>query len=47
MAGARHEPVQPDPRLRPLYDALHARHLELYDALRPLFASPWLVEVAS
>jgi xylulokinase len=46
MAGARHEPVQPDPQLGPLYDALHARHRQLYDALRPLFDSPSRVEVA-
>jgi len=37
MAGPRAEPVAPDPELRPVYDALHARHLRLYAALRPLF----------
>ncbi len=37
MACPRGEPVQPDPELRELYDALHARHRQLYAALRPLF----------
>jgi xylulokinase len=37
MAGPRGEPVQPDPDLRELYDAVHRRHRELYSALRPLF----------
>jgi len=37
MAGARHEPVQPDGELRGVYDDLHRRHLDLYAALRPLF----------
>ncbi len=37
MAGPRAEPVIPDPDLRVVYDALHARHVELYAALRPLF----------
>jgi xylulokinase len=37
MAGPRTEPVGPDPELRALYDDLHARHLRLYAALRPLF----------
>jgi xylulokinase len=37
MAGPRGEPVQPDPDLRGLYDALHRRHRRLYAALRPLF----------
>jgi xylulokinase len=37
MAGPRTDPVLPDPDMRPLYDALHARHLRLYAALRPLF----------
>jgi xylulokinase len=37
MAGPRSEPVQPDPELRALYDGLHARHVQLYAALRPLF----------
>jgi ribulose kinase len=46
MAGARHDPVMPDPSLLGLYDALHARHLMLYEALRPLFDSPWQTEVA-
>ncbi|HWF51478.1 MAG TPA: FGGY family carbohydrate kinase [Solirubrobacteraceae bacterium] len=37
MAGARAEPVEPEPELCAVYDALHARHLRLYAALRPLF----------
>jgi xylulokinase len=37
MACPRGEPVQPDPELRGLYDDLHRRHRQLYDALRPLF----------
>jgi xylulokinase len=37
MACPRGEPVQPDPDLREVYDALHRRHRELYAALRPLF----------
>jgi xylulokinase len=37
MSGPRTEPVVPDPELRDLYDALHARHLRLYGALRPLY----------
>src|SRR5579864_903426 len=37
MAGPRTAPIEPDPELRALYDALHARHLRLYAALRPLF----------
>jgi hypothetical protein len=37
MAGPRTDPVAPDPELRDLYDALHARHLQLYTALRPLY----------
>jgi xylulokinase len=37
MTGPRAEPVGPDPELRAVYDALHARHLRLYAALRPLF----------
>jgi xylulokinase len=37
MAGARADPVAPEPELRAVYDALHARHLRLYAALRPLF----------
>jgi xylulokinase len=37
MAGPRAEPVEPEPELRAVYDALHARHLRLYAALRPLF----------
>jgi xylulokinase len=37
MAGARGEPVQPDPSLRHVYDDLHRRHRDLYMALRPLF----------
>jgi xylulokinase len=37
MAGARADPVAPDPDLRAVYDALHARHVALYAALRPLF----------
>lgn len=37
MAAPRAEPVAPDPELRPVYDALHARHLRLYAALRPIF----------
>jgi xylulokinase len=44
MAGARQDPVMPDPSLLGLYDALHARHLMLYAALQPLFDSPWQVE---
>jgi xylulokinase len=37
MAGPRTEPVQPDSELRALYDGIHARHLQLYAALRPLY----------
>jgi xylulokinase len=37
MASPRGEPVQPDPELHRVYDALHRRHRRLYDALRPLF----------
>jgi xylulokinase len=37
MAGSRADPVEPEPDLRAVYDALHARHLRLYAALRPLF----------
>jgi xylulokinase len=37
MAAPRSEPVQPDPELRACYDDLHARHRQLYAALRPLF----------
>jgi len=37
MACPRGEPVQPDPELREVYDALHRRHRDLYAALRPLF----------
>jgi xylulokinase len=37
MACARDDQVQPDPELRGLYDDLHRRHRQLYDALRPLF----------
>lgn len=37
MAGPRADPIEPDPDLRAVYDALHARHLALYAALRPLF----------
>ena len=37
MAGPRADPIQPDPDLRAVYDALHARHVALYAALRPLF----------
>jgi hypothetical protein len=37
MAGARHDPVEPDGELREVYDDLHRRHLDLYAALRPLF----------
>ncbi|MEA2198781.1 MAG: xylulokinase [Solirubrobacteraceae bacterium] len=37
MAGPRADPVEPEPELRAVYDALHARHLRLYAALRPLF----------
>jgi len=37
MACPRGEPVQPDPELREVYDALHRRHRELYAALKPLF----------
>ncbi|HWE11373.1 MAG TPA: FGGY family carbohydrate kinase [Solirubrobacteraceae bacterium] len=37
MAGPRVEPVQPDPELRAVYDAVHARHLQVYAALRPLY----------
>lgn len=37
MAGARAEPVEPEPELRAVYDKLYARHLRLYAALRPLF----------
>jgi xylulokinase len=37
MAGSRADPVAPDPDLRAVYDALHARHRRLYAALCPLF----------
>ena len=37
MAGSRIDPVAPDPELRERYDAMHARQLELYAALSPLF----------
>ncbi|HWF26260.1 MAG TPA: FGGY-family carbohydrate kinase, partial [Solirubrobacteraceae bacterium] len=37
MAGSRADPVEPEPELRAVYDALHERHLRLYAALRPLF----------
>lgn len=37
MAGPRRDPVAPEPELCAVYDALHARHLRLYDALRPVF----------
>jgi xylulokinase len=37
MAGSRADPIEPDPELRGVYDAMHARHLALYAALRPLF----------
>jgi xylulokinase len=37
MAGSRTEAVEPDAELRAVYDSLHAHHLRLYDALRPLF----------
>jgi glycerol kinase len=37
MAGPRVEPALPDPERRALYDDLHARHLALYSALKPLF----------
>jgi xylulokinase len=37
MAGPRADPIVPEPELCALYDALHARHLRLYAALRPLF----------
>jgi xylulokinase len=46
MAGARGEPVQPDPELCAVYDELHRRHLAVYEALRPLFDAPWQMEVA-
>jgi xylulokinase len=37
MAGPRTDPIEPDPALRECYDALHERHLALYEALRPLY----------
>jgi xylulokinase len=37
MAGPRADPVEPDPELRAVYDALHDRHRRLYAALCPLF----------
>lgn len=37
MAGPRTEPVAPDPELREIYEAMHARHLKLYAALCPLY----------
>ncbi len=37
MACRREARVEPDPELRGVYDDLHARHRQLYDALRPLF----------
>jgi len=39
MAGPRVEPVHPDPERRALYDGLHARHRDLYAALKPLFSA--------
>jgi xylulokinase len=47
MAGPRSAPAEPDPELRPVYDELHRRHLRLYEALRPLFDSPWAAEVSA
>jgi xylulokinase len=41
MASPRSEPALPDPELRAVYDALHARHRRVYAALRPLFDSEW------
>ena len=37
MAGPRTASIEPDAGLRAIYDDLHAQHLRLYDALRPLF----------
>jgi xylulokinase len=37
MAGPRADPVEPDPELCTVYDAIHDRHVALYAALRPLF----------
>jgi xylulokinase len=37
MAGARLEPIDPDPECQAVYDQLYARHRALYAALRPLF----------
>ena len=45
MAGARSEPVLPDPALRDVYEALHRRHRRVYDALKPLFDTDWEMEV--
>jgi xylulokinase len=41
MAGRRSDPALPDPELREVYDALHARHRRVYAALRPLFEEAW------
>jgi xylulokinase len=38
MSGPRTERVEPDPERAAIYDDLHARHLRLYAALRPLYA---------
>jgi hypothetical protein len=45
MAGPRSAPALPDPELREVYDALHARHRRVYDALRPLFDETWATPV--
>ena len=45
MAGPRSEPALPDPELREVYDALHARHRRVYAALRPLFDEAWATPV--
>jgi xylulokinase len=37
MAGARAEPLLPDPERRARYDELHGRYRSLYAAIRPLF----------
>jgi len=37
MAAPRRQALEPDPRLCAVYDAVHARHRRLYEALRAVF----------
>ncbi len=39
MAGARLQPIEPDPDCQAVYDQLYDRHRALYAALRPLFTA--------